>query len=104
MREINLLSGLSCPGFNCCQTRSQFQVLYLEISDVGQNEHASSPNTRPEMTSGEHDVFTVIRGGRATLRSRDQKDEDCAHDCTTDIVLHLNSCILRHTSYLIGSL
>ena len=43
--------------------------LYIwESPDVEQNEHASSPNTRPEMTSGEHGVFTVIRGGRATQR------------------------------------
>jgi hypothetical protein len=49
-----------------------------ESPNVEQNEHASSPNTRPEMTSGEHDVFTVIRGGRATQRSRDRVLLRCA--------------------------
>ena len=45
---------------------------------AAQCEHASSPNTRPEMTDGEHDVFTVIREGRATLRSRDRVLLRCA--------------------------
>jgi hypothetical protein len=60
------------------KAEEEFQVLYLEISDVEQNERASSQNTRPEMTSDEHDVFMVIRGGRATRKSRDRVLLRCA--------------------------
>ena len=56
-----------------------------------------------------HGASSTLTQERAENQGKDEdavekKDEDCAHDCTTDIVLHLKSCILRHTSYLIGSL